>query len=122
MEFACCFLGFYLYLQIAVIFNSWKLLKWHDPKWAWTRRDDKPESLRDFCRYWLFITPSAMFIDVGIILTFSRMMTDGEWIRFINYLPWIMILAGLTYTKTQFIHMCWLALQAERLKKRDKKN
>jgi hypothetical protein len=118
MEFACCFLGFYLYLQIAVIFNSWKLLKWHDPKWAWTRRDDKPESLRDFCRYWLFITPSAMFIDVGILAAVIRMLMSDNPPPLFNALPYILTILVTTYTKTLFIRMCWLTWQEEQIKRR----
>jgi hypothetical protein len=122
MDLVCCLIGFYLYLQVAIIFNSWKLLKWDDPKWAWAHKDDKPGNLRSFCLAWLFITPFAMFLDVAILVTAGQTLVTGEWVRIINALPFLLILAASTYAKTQFIHMCWLTWSVERLKDRAKKD
>ncbi|QQR60900.1 hypothetical protein IPH19_00290 [Candidatus Uhrbacteria bacterium] len=122
MDFVCCLIGFYIYLQVAIIFNSWKLLKWDDPKWAWTHKDNKPEGLRSFCLAWLFITPFALFLDVAILATAGQMLITGEWVRIINALPFLVILFASTYTKAQFIHMCWLTWSVERLKDRAKKD
>ena len=100
MDLVCCLMGFYLYLQVAIIFNSWKLLKWDDPKWAWAHKNDKPGNLRSFCLAWLFITPLAMFVDVAILVTAGQTLITGEWVRIINALPFLLILAASTYAKT----------------------
>lgn len=122
MDFTCCFLGCYLYLQVAVLYNSWKLIKWQDPKWAWAHKDDKRTTLRNFCITWLLITPFAMFLDVGFLWTGVQMAMGPDWIRMINALPVLVIILMATFAKAQFIHMCLLTLQIERLKRRTKKD
>lgn len=111
MDIVCCMIGFYLYLQVAIIFNSWKLIRWEHPKWADLHKNDTPNTLRNFCITWLFITPCAMFFDVGFLWTGVQMAMGPNWIRMINALPVLVIILMATFAKAQFIHMCLLTLQ-----------
>lgn len=123
MDIVCCFFGFYLYAQVAVIFNSWKLLMWDDPRWKRFHRKNNPDSRKTFALAWLVITPLVMFLDVGFLFTGVRLMTGTEWVRYIGGIPILAIMLASTYTKTQFIHMCWITWRVERLKEHlNKKN
>lgn len=115
MDIAGCLVLFYLYLQVAVIFNSWKLLHWKNPRWESFHKEDGPNTLKHFCVAWLVITPFVLFLDVIVIFGGGhRLLNDPDQSRFYNALPFLLILFATTLTKTQFIHMCYLVLKTGR--------
>jgi len=115
VDLAGCVVLYYLFMQVAVIFNSWKLLYWDDPRWKSFHKDDGPNTLKTFCVAWIVITPIVLFLDVVVIFGgCSMLLNDPDPSRFYQALPFLVVLFASTLNKTQFIHMCYLVLKTGR--------
>jgi len=111
MDWNWFFLGLYLFLQLHIIYSSRILLDWID---AVFKRDYAKAALLDiksFCIRWIIVTPLVIFLDVGLLYEGTIIAQHTDWMRVIAASPIFFVIFLSTYTKTQFIQLCWNTLQ-----------
>lgn len=100
----------YLFLNGMVILNTWKFFKWNDPNWMpSTFIERQTQSKKSFVVAWSIITLFIFFCDCYILFAFASYELEHSWAYWAILTPFIVLLLGLTYTKTQFLHAMWIS-------------